>query len=72
MVSGISNGLYGNAMYNAQSGISNNMQNIDNANNQDLMQSIPQQIVAQNGVDANAQSAKTQDSMYQSLLDIKA
>lgn len=57
----------------AQAGINSNVQQATLENsNVDLTTQMTEQIVSQNGVEANAQSIKTADSMWQSLLDIKA
>lgn len=62
-----------NAFSNAQSGINANIQSATlETSNADLAQSTANTIAAQNGVEANAQSIQTADSMYQSLLDIMA
>ncbi|WP_104719506.1 flagellar basal body rod C-terminal domain-containing protein [Helicobacter pullorum] len=62
-----------NAFSNAQSGINSNIQSATlETSNTDLTQSTANTIAAQNGVEANAQSIQTADSMYQSLLDIMA
>lgn len=62
-----------NAFSNAQSGINANVQNATlETSNTDLTQSTANTITAQNGVEANAVSMQTADSMYQSLLDIMA
>lgn len=60
------------AFSDAQSGIASNMQKIVDSSTTDLMQQIPEQIVGQRAVEANTQSIKTQDSILQTLLDIKA
>ncbi len=60
-----------NAFSNAQSGINTNIQSATlETSNTDLTQSTANTITAQNGVEANAQSIQTADSMSQSLLDI--
>lgn len=72
-----------NVLDNGQSGINANMQSAKEASvsisqgfletsNVDLTQSAVEQMTAQNGVAANAQSVKTADSMFQTLLDIQA
>ncbi len=62
-----------NAFSNAQSGINSNIQSATlETSNTDLTQSTANTIAAQNGVEANAQTIQTADSMYQSLLDIMA
>lgn len=62
-----------NAFSSAQSGISANVQNATlETSNTDLTQSTANTITAQNGVEANAVSMQTADSVYQSLLDIMA
>ena len=62
-----------NAFSNAQSGITSNIQSATlETSNTDLTQITANTIAAQNGVEANAQSIQTADSMYQSLLDIMA
>ncbi|MDE5926389.1 MAG: hypothetical protein K2N75_03735 [Helicobacter sp.] len=42
------------------------------SSNVDLTREMTGQIVAQRGAEANAQSIQTEDSMLQTLLDIKA
>lgn len=63
------------AVANAQNGIQFNLQNLSvNAENSntDMTQNTANQIVAQNGVNANVQAIQTSDTMTQSLLDIQA
>lgn len=72
-----------NVLDNGQSGINANIQSAKEASvsisqgfletsNVDLTQSAVEQMTAQNGVAANAQSVKTADSMFQTLLDMQA
>lgn len=62
-----------NAFSNAQSGINANIQSATlETSNTDLTQSTANTIAAQNGVEANAQTIQTADSMMQSVLDILA
>ncbi|WP_299547874.1 flagellar basal body rod C-terminal domain-containing protein [uncultured Helicobacter sp.] len=57
----------------AQSGINANAQQATlETPNVDLTTQISEQIAGQNGVEANAQTIKTADSMLQTLLDIEA
>lgn len=57
----------------AQNGISANVEKLaPEASDTDLTQQMVEEIVAQKGVEANAKSLQTADSMLQSLLDIKA
>lgn len=72
-----------NVLDNGQSGINANVQSAESASvsisqgfletsNADLTQSAVEKMTAQSGVAANAQSVKTADSMFQTLLDIQA
>ncbi|CAM2945844.1 flagellar basal body rod C-terminal domain-containing protein [Helicobacter burdigaliensis] len=66
---------YANAFSNAQNGINSNMQILQNSletSQTDLAQSSVDNIVSQNGVEANAKVVQSQDSMMQSLLDLMA
>lgn len=72
-------GNYGyDAFAVAQSGINGNIQSVSaqqgtlETSNTNMADTMVNQVTAQNGVEANAQSIKTADSMMQSLLDIKA
>ncbi|MBX7490208.1 flagellar basal body rod C-terminal domain-containing protein [Helicobacter turcicus] len=57
----------------AQGGINSNVQKATlESSNVDLTTQMTEQIVGQNGVEANVQSVKTADSTMQTLLDIKA
>lgn len=56
----------------AQSGIRTNLEQAIENPSGDLTQQVTNQIIGQNGVAANVQSIKTEDSVFQTLLDIKA
>ena len=61
------------AFSNAQSGIDANMRSATlETSNTDIAQSTVNTMNAQNGVEANAQTIQTADSMMQSALDILA
>ena len=61
------------AFSNAQSGIDANMRSATlETSNTDIAQSMVNTMNAQNGVEANAQTIQTADSMMQSALDILA
>ena len=61
------------AFSNAQSGSDANMSSATlETSNTDIAQSTVNTMNAQNGVEANAQSIQTADSMMQSALDILA